>query len=109
MELAFSSRSLRRICENRADAEAELGNEAAEYLRRRLADLRAAQSLVELPVGDPAFQDDTDGAIVVIRLTESYNLVVSPNHVSNPTNKAGDIAWDQVNRIKIERIEESDD
>ncbi len=49
LELAFETKRLREICENEEIASQELGAEGAERLKHRLADLRAAGSIEELP------------------------------------------------------------
>lgn len=48
MEISFETRQLRAICRNTADAETEIGPEAAASLRQVLADLRAADALFDL-------------------------------------------------------------
>lgn len=49
MQLAFETKRLRDICENEERAADELGTKVAEQLKRRLADLRAAESIEEMP------------------------------------------------------------
>jgi hypothetical protein len=54
LELAFETKLLREICESEQKARQELGIKVAEALKRRLADLRAATSVEDLPVAQTA-------------------------------------------------------
>ena len=50
MELAFSTKALRAVCESEERAVRELGVDLASILKRRLADLRAAGNATDLVV-----------------------------------------------------------
>ena len=101
MELAFETKLLREICESEETAKRELGTKVAEELKRRLADLRAAASVGDLPVAKPRKMSET----CVFDLADGYKLSFSPNHSNNPLLKSGKIDWAKVARIKILSIE----
>lgn len=53
MIVAFETVKLRRVCEDKGVAIAQLGIEVAANLRERLADIRAASTTADLLVGRP--------------------------------------------------------
>jgi ribosomal protein L29 len=87
LELAFETKPLREICESEHKAKQELGAKVAEELKRRLADLRAAASVEDLPVAKPRKISGT----CIFDLAEGYRLVVAPNHTKNPLLKSGTV------------------
>ena len=109
LELAFDSKSLRAVCENEAHAQHELGMEAAEVLKHRLADLVSATSVEEdLVAGSPRVLEGTDDRCMAVDLCGGYRMVFCANHPKNPTGPTGKIDWLKVSRIKILRIEKDD-
>jgi plasmid maintenance system killer protein len=109
VELAFDSKWLRTLCENGAQAQQELGSGAAEMLKHRLADLRAATSINDLIAGHPCTLDDTGGRQMVISLSHGRRVKICANHPRNPLTASGTIDWSKVSRIKILAIEVSHD
>ena len=107
LELAFDSRRLRAICENEAQANEELGVEAAGALRHRLADFRAARTVKDLIVGRPRIWDEAQEQVMSVDLYDGYQVIFCANHVNNPRNGSGKVDWLRVSRIKILRIERS--
>jgi hypothetical protein len=104
LNLAFATKALRSLCETKSIAERKLGAKAAARLRRRLADLRAAESaaeivaigLVQLPQPPSTqFYFDLGGAM----------LVVEVNHQKEPTADSGGIDWARVTRVKVMKVE----
>lgn len=99
--IAFDSLSLRAVCENVEQADSELGPVVAQTLRKRLADLRAATSPTDLVAGSPRVLNDGDLEYMALNLREGFRVVLVPNHVKNPRNRANRIEWAKINRIKI--------
>lgn len=108
MELAFETKSLRTICESESHAKHELGPTVAVFLKRRLADIRAATSVKDLVVGRPRELDTSDARNMVVDLCDGYRIVFSANHPKNPMTESGDLDWSMVSRLKIMRIENDD-
>lgn len=100
LELAFVTKWLRQLCESEAKGKKELGEEIADKLKSRMADLRAASSVVDLVAGRPR---ETNGNFV-IDLTDGVSIIFSANHNTNPLLKNGKVDWSKVRRIKIEEI-----
>lgn len=105
MELAFDSERLRSICEDQSLATQEVGSEVAEALKRRLADLRAANSITDLLAGHPRVIAEH----LVIDLGMGYSLTLQANHPRNPVNAEGGLNWTIVSRLKVLRIDRNDD
>ena len=105
MQLAFESKSLRNICESEDQSKLTLGAEVAEILKHRLADLRAAQSPLDLVAGRPRVLDGVNPQRMIVELCNGWRIVFSANHPHNPITEAGNLDWVRVSRIKISRIE----
>jgi hypothetical protein len=104
LELAFSTKALRTVCENDAAAARALGANRASILRRRLADLRAARSVSDLVVGDPR-QTTGSKDNLEVEVGAGARLVLCANHSVIPRLESGNVDWSIVSRIKLLRIE----
>jgi hypothetical protein len=103
LDLAFETKSLRALCESEAKARRMLGGSVAEYLKRRLADLHAATSVLDL-VASPPLQVGDPG-LLAIELGDGYRVVFAANHAVLPTLASGAVDWAAVDPIKLLRIE----
>jgi len=103
MIIAFDSKKLREICEDDAVAVKELGSPAAEALRQRLADLRAAESIRDLLVGNPR-TSGAENATLTIDLTAAARTIWSQNHTTPPRTSLGDIDWERTGRVRLVEI-----
>jgi hypothetical protein len=92
------------MCESEANAKRELGPNAAEALKHRLADMRAAISTLDLVVGSPRFLEGTNEHMV-IDLCSGYRVVFCANHPDNPVTETGKLDWPRISRVKILRID----
>lgn len=104
MELAFESKELRAVCEQGAAAKEELGEEMANDLRRRLADLRAATAVGDLLAGNPKVVESDGMSYLVVELCQDYEIVLKANHPENPVTDTGQLDWAKVSRIKVTYI-----
>lgn len=110
MELAFAERELRALCLNEFSAVQELGTRVAEKLKRRLADLAAAPTasdLFGLP-GNPRPHPDCPTQIVV-NLIDGWQMYFESGHLKMRVFDTGEIDWAQTKRVKILRLENSND
>jgi toxin HigB-1 len=105
LELAFDSKRLRTICESESQANVELGGTAAQILRHRLADLRAASSPRDLVAGRPRVLNAADRECMILDLDNGRRLVFTANHPDNPVTDTSHLDWERVTRIKILEIE----
>ncbi len=102
LQLSFANRSLRDICESSAKANRKLGIDAANELRRRVADLRAATSVHDLLIGEPRGIDENQ---IVLDVGTSFQIIFCANHNTMPRFESGEIDWSKVSRVKILEIE----
>jgi hypothetical protein len=105
LELAFATEELRSVCEDAARAYEAHGQVVAETLIARLADLRAATHVLELPLAKVCVASQSDPDHVVIPLAEGKTLVICANHANPPRSPGGALAWERINRLKILRLE----
>jgi len=80
-----------------------LGATVAEQLFGRLADIEAATSVYDLPLGNPhAVGDDEESYALVIG--DTALIIFAANHNQNPRDSDGHIDWNLVSRIRILHI-----
>lgn len=109
MEVAFDSELLRSICEDQAVATKELGAAVAETLQRRLADLRAANAVSDLPTGHPRVSILENDEYLLIDLSDGHVIALQANHRRNPIKNGGELEWERVSRLKVIRIGRDND
>jgi hypothetical protein len=107
LQLAFHTETIRRVCENEEEAKTEFGPEAAEALKRRLADMRAARTPKDLVAGRP--RPGHDSKQMIIDLLDGYQIIFKANHPKYPKTGIDELDWTKVSRIKIMSIEKEDE
>lgn len=107
MVIAFETRRLREICEIDTEARNRLKSTVAESLQRRLADIDAAATAGDLIAGQPHLAPNRRS--MIIHLASGYRLVIAPNNLRGLKHQSAEVEWQQVNRIKILRIESDHD
>jgi hypothetical protein len=105
MELAFRTRQLRALCEDQSKAAEVFGEAVVDALRRRLADIRAADSLRDLVVGSPTIESGDDPQ-VTFALAGTHRLVCRTNHRTPLLDSSGRTDWYRVRRLLVTAIEE---
>ncbi len=101
MDITFLNNKIKRLCENRRDAERQFGADCARKLRVRLADLEAAAAVSELVAGRPhPLKGDRQGQFAV-DLAGGRRLVFEPIHDPCPCLENQAIDWLRVTRIRI--------
>jgi hypothetical protein len=104
LELAFSTKALRAVCESEERAVRRLGVDCANVLKRRLADLRAAANASDLVAGNPRRAPGPKEELM-LDLADGYAVILAVNHATVPRLDSGVIDWSSVSRIKLLRIE----
>jgi hypothetical protein len=75
------------------------GEAVGEAMRSRLADVRAARNVAELPLWVP---DEAGSGRFSLPLGASHSLIFESNHASDREAEAGSrIYWDRVARVKL--------
>jgi hypothetical protein len=105
LDFTFATTSIRDTCEKARIARRELGVEIAEQLHRALADLHAAETLNDLPMGYSKMDGRTDPPIFLVDLTSRSRLLFSCAHLKPPLKKDGTMELLQITRIKILAVE----
>jgi hypothetical protein len=102
LELSFQTRDARALCEEDTQAGQQLGAAAAEALRHRIEDLRAAATVFDVPVGDLRLDARSiDGSVYLLDLEDGWVLRFRANHAKLPLTDEGMVDWWRVSRIQI--------
>lgn len=100
--IAFETAKLRSECEDSLEAERVYGRSVAEALQRRLADLRAAVSVDDLPVGRPRITSPWNmEECMQLDLCDGKGLLFVANHVGLGSQEGSSVNWHRVNRVRI--------
>lgn len=98
MDLAFSTKHLRDLCEIEELARTSYGEKVSDILKERLADLVAAKSPSELPAGFPEPKGERN---MGVKICDGYQIQFRANHLHNPVDHSGSVIWSEVTRILI--------
>lgn len=99
--LAFETEQLREICRSEVVAYSLLPPYVAQKLLRRIADIRAATCILKIPLGNPKQVDGKPPGEVCVDICDGYYLMLSAAHQKIPLDGHGNVAWDEVSRIKL--------
>jgi hypothetical protein len=99
--VSFATPELRVLCEDPKVAKAKLGDDVARLLHARLADLRSADGLFDLPTGNPR----VDGGNYLLDLGRSATMRWEPYGKSAQPAENGVLDWECVNRVKLVQID----
>jgi hypothetical protein len=99
--VSFATPELRVLCEDPKVAKAKIGDVVARLLRARLADLRSADGLFDLPTGNPR----VDGDNYLLDLGTSATMRWEPYGKSAQPAENGVLDWERVNRVKLVGID----
>ncbi len=104
MDIAFHSKSLRDACESEEMIKRRFGEEIGPAIMRRLADLRVAVFISDVPAGAPRVDDTGNYPTVHIELTGGYRMVLRVNHLKPLRTPDGEMMWKEVSRLKVMSI-----
>jgi hypothetical protein len=104
LELAFSEKNLRQLCESEKAAALAFGPLVAAQLKRRLSDMRSADHVAELIAGNPRNGQLNGEEVIHVDLGEEVVLTLCANHGLPPLSDTGKMDWQRVNRVKILEI-----
>ncbi len=109
MEILFKNKKLENTFNKGAELVKKYGQEMAKKIQLRMAVLRAAKSLENVPHNKPCRRHELSGkksGMFAIDLKHPYRLVFEPVHDPLPVNKSGGIDLSQVRIIKILSVED---
>ena len=101
MEISFDTEDLRNLCIDGALADQSLGLAAAESLRKRLEDIRAADCVLDLLAGQPTAGTISGEACYCINLADGVRLTIVPSHNRPRLNGNGAADWPRVRRVRV--------
>lgn len=103
MDISLDNRRVARLCNEQRRAVRQLGQAAANRLRRRLDDLAAAPNLEALRNAPGRCHELTGNRAGQFAMTVSggWRLVFVPDHDPVPMRSAGGIDWSSVTRVLI--------
>lgn len=105
MEIAFSTRELRDLCELEATAIELLGVSAADALKNRLSDIHAADHIQDVLAGRPRNVRSGTNDYYQLDLADQYVLTVTANHAEPRISGDGKTDWPRVRRVKVMSVE----
>ena len=103
MEVAFRTPRLRTLCQEHGEAVKAFGQPAADVLQTRIADLRAATSLLDLPAGRPTVLDG-ESPQLRFPLRAGWTLSMAVGHRQVPRTAGGVLDQGRVRRARVEDI-----
>jgi hypothetical protein len=107
MELSFESAALRSLCERGEATHFDAPTDVASQLRHRIADLRSAQQVRDLVVGNPQFHGDI-ATVLQIELGTRWVLELRPNHAKPICENSGRVDWNRVHRLRVTSVKRLD-
>lgn len=107
MEILFTSTKMQKLCSSEKVMLKSLGEPMARKLKQRLAELKAAETLVDIPKGPPPrcheLSADRQGQLSV-DLVHPQRLIFVPDHDPLPLKEDGGLDWNHVTRVVILEI-----
>jgi len=113
LDIFFKSKKLQKEFNEGAQLEKIHGSKRAKRIRHRMAEFRAAQSLMDFwppKTGPERCHELTQGrqkGNLSVDLDHPYRLIFTPAHDPVPENATGGLDWAQVTAIKILRVEDT--
>lgn len=113
MDIFFQSKKLEKAFNEGARLEKLHGAKRARKIRLRMAELRAAATLMDLwpPKSGPGrCHELTEGkrkGQLSVDLDHPYRLIFTPHHDPIPTGPGGGLDWSQVTAVTILGVEDT--
>lgn len=106
MEIIFSSKKLRKIANDDRKMLRELGSIRAKLFRRRLSQLRAAESLEDVRALPGNYHELTENrkGEWACDLDQPYHLIFTPQEGPIPTNNDVRYCWLEIKGVEIIEI-----
>jgi len=105
MEIEFCKKKVQKLCERKKFATQELGPPCANKLHARIADIRAAHDIFDLPpTGKPHPLKGNRNGQFALNLPNGKRLILIPADDPTPLNEDESIDWSRVTRVRIIEI-----
>ena len=109
MNISFSSKNLQKNCNSEKESNKRWGPQRAGKIRRRLAELLAADTLADMGFLPPARLHELSGkrkGQFAVDITGNYRLIFKPDHDPVPKRKDRGIDLKKVADIMILEVED---
>jgi toxin HigB-1 len=106
LEISFSTKELRDLCEQEALAITNIGIRASQALKNRLSDLQAADGVYDVLAGRPSVGLVGTNECYFFELADRYVLTITANHAQPRTVDNGQTDWSRVRRVKVLSVEQ---
>lgn len=106
MLISFNNKKIRAICEEEEIAFEEFSEQVVVKLQDRLADIAAANNVLDIIIGNPIEIKIDNISCYKVDLTSNYILTFTANNTNIPKLENGNVDWSKVNRVKILEIKE---
>jgi toxin HigB-1 len=109
MNIAFSTTKLQKTFNSEKELIREYGQEKSRVIIRRMAVLRAAVNLEQVPHLPPERRHELTGTRkgqFAVDLKHPFRLIFTPNHEPVPRKADGGIDLQQVTAITIQSVED---
>lgn len=105
MYISFESLEFRELCENKDYSRSMLGESVQKKFLGRLSDLMAAESVLDLPIGNPSPYGEPQDELYKIDIDKEKMLIFCPSQLNKTYLKDGNLDWSKITRIKLLKIE----
>jgi len=109
VEIAFDKKRLEKLCNSDRELVRSFGPRRAKLIRRRLDQLRAADSLEvmrNLPGRCHELIGDRKGTLS-IDLDGPYRLIFEPAEIPPPSKPDGGLDWQRISAIRVLGVEDT--
>jgi len=108
IKLAFQDAKIRKVCARPISARRNYGEKVALAIQNRIADLKAADSLLDCVALGVASFDEITPTQMILALEDGFHMLVEANNRVLIGDDAA-LDWTQVTRVKILSIEQTHD
>jgi toxin HigB-1 len=108
MEIQFQTAQLARLCNSEAALYRRYGPDCAKQIRRRLQQLEAVESLVDMTFGRPRELKGAQAGQISFHLTGPLRLITRPTADPQPRKPDGGLRRSKVRSVTILEIADTD-
>ncbi len=108
MEIQFHTAQLARLCNSETALNSRYGPDCAKRIRRRLQQLEAVESLVDMTFGRPRELEGAQAGQISLDLAGPRRLIVQPTADPPPRQPDGRLRRSKVRTVTVLEIADTD-